>query len=101
MMRLLCIPLTLLFSLSGSAMGEYSNFSRWSNAAKTGGKVFWSGGTPARKAAEAFAQQTGVKTLEMTKTGRFLDTITTDKTYPFLSVNFQIHIVRDFQIHIG
>ena len=26
--------LTLLFSLSGSAMGEYSDFGRWSNAAK-------------------------------------------------------------------
>ena len=53
-------------------------------AANGGGKVFWSGGTPARQAAEAFAQQTGAKTLEMTKTGRFLDAITTDKTYPFL-----------------
>jgi hypothetical protein len=35
MTRLLCILLTLLFSLSGSAMGEYSDFSRWSLAART------------------------------------------------------------------
>ena len=38
MMRLFCILLTLLFSLSGSAMVENSDFSRWSNAANTGGK---------------------------------------------------------------
>jgi filamentous hemagglutinin len=30
---LVCL-LTLLFSLSGPAMGEYSDFGRWSNAAK-------------------------------------------------------------------
>jgi hypothetical protein len=35
MTRLFCILLTLLFSLSGSAMGEYSDFGRWSNAANT------------------------------------------------------------------
>ena len=34
MTRLLCILLTLLFSLSGPATGEYSDFGRWSNAAK-------------------------------------------------------------------
>jgi hypothetical protein len=34
MTRLICILLTLLSSLSGTAMGEYSDFSRWSNAAK-------------------------------------------------------------------
>ena len=34
MTRLFCILLTLLFSLSGSAMGEYSDFGSWSNAAK-------------------------------------------------------------------
>jgi len=38
MMRLLCL-LTLLFSLSGPAMGEYSDFCCWSNAAKTGAPV--------------------------------------------------------------
>jgi hypothetical protein len=36
MTRLICILLTLLISLSGSAMGEYSDFGRWSNAAKGG-----------------------------------------------------------------
>ena len=35
MMRLFCILLTLLISLSGSAMGEYGDFGRWGNAAKT------------------------------------------------------------------
>jgi len=34
MTRLFCVLLTLLFSLSGPAMGEYSDFSRWSNAAR-------------------------------------------------------------------
>ena len=36
MTRMFCILLTLLFSLSGPAMGEYSDFGRWSNAAKGG-----------------------------------------------------------------
>jgi hypothetical protein len=35
MTRLLCMLLTLLFSLSGSAMGGYSDFGRSSLAAKT------------------------------------------------------------------
>jgi hypothetical protein len=39
MMRLFCILLTLLFSLSGPAMGEYSDFGRWSNAANTAGAL--------------------------------------------------------------
>lgn len=39
MMRLLCVLLTLLISLSGPAMGGYSDFGRWSNAAKTGAGV--------------------------------------------------------------
>jgi hypothetical protein len=67
-------------ALAGVTMGSTSAPS----LANSGGKVFWSGGTSAREAAEAFAQQTGGKTLEMTQTGRFLDAITTDKTYPFL-----------------
>jgi hypothetical protein len=55
MTRLICILLTLLFSLSGAAMGEYSDFGRWSNAANSGlegaafaqktfGQTFSSGG---------------------------------------------------------
>ena len=53
-------------------------------APKSGGRVFWSGGTTAREGAEAFARGTGGQTLEMTRTGRFLDAITTKKTYPYL-----------------
>lgn len=49
-----------------------------------GGRVFWSGGTTAREGAEAFARSTGGQTLEMTKTGKFLNAITTQKTYPYL-----------------
>jgi hypothetical protein len=33
MTRVLLLLLTLLFSLSGPAMGEYNDFGRWSNAA--------------------------------------------------------------------
>jgi hypothetical protein len=35
MIRLIFLLLTLLFSLSGSSLGKYSNFDCWSNAAKT------------------------------------------------------------------
>jgi hypothetical protein len=35
MTRLFCILLTLLFSLSCPAIEEFSDFGRWSNAAKT------------------------------------------------------------------
>jgi RHS repeat-associated protein len=52
--------------------------------ASKGTRVFWSGGKQARGAAETFAKQSGGQTLEMTKTGKFLDAITTDKTYPYL-----------------
>ena len=48
MTRLFCVLLTLLFSLSGPAMGEYSDFSRWSNAAR---------GTPSL---DALSQAAGV-----------------------------------------
>ena len=34
MTRLFCVLLTLLFSLSCPALGKYSDFSRWSIAAK-------------------------------------------------------------------
>jgi hypothetical protein len=37
MTRLICVLLTLLFSLSGPAMGEYSDFGQSSNAARGGG----------------------------------------------------------------
>jgi hypothetical protein len=38
MTRLLCVLLTLLFSLSGPAMGKYSDFGRSSLAANTAGR---------------------------------------------------------------
>lgn len=55
-----------------------------SKKVKEGNHVFWSGGTKARQAAEAFAKENGKKTLEMTKTGKFLDMITNKHTYPLL-----------------
>ena len=61
-------------------VGFRTNF----NAPKSTGKVFWSGSDGAKDAAAAFAKKTGGNTLEMTKTGKFLDAITTRKTYPFL-----------------
>ncbi|MFQ3582057.1 MAG: hypothetical protein SNJ49_09145 [Chloracidobacterium sp.] len=39
MTRLLLLLLTLLFSLSGPAMGEYSDVGQSSNAAKTAGRL--------------------------------------------------------------
>ena len=50
----------------------------------TGNRVFWSGGSQTRAAAEAYAKTTGGQTLEMTTVGKILDAITTDKTYPYL-----------------
>jgi hypothetical protein len=35
MTRLICMLLTLLFSLNGPALGEFNDFGRWSNAANT------------------------------------------------------------------
>jgi RHS repeat-associated protein len=42
-------------------------------AANSGNRVFWSGGQPAKEAAEAFAKANGSKTLEMTAVGRTLE----------------------------
>jgi hypothetical protein len=39
MTRLICILLTLLFSLSGPAMGSYSDLRCWSNAANSGSRI--------------------------------------------------------------
>lgn len=38
MTRLICVLLTLLFSLSGPALGANSDFGCWSNAANTAGR---------------------------------------------------------------
>lgn len=76
---------TVRESISGSQAEALSDLSRLLPAPKTTpNRVFWSGGTTAREGAEAFARQTGGQTLEMTRTGRFLDAITTQKTYPYL-----------------
>jgi hypothetical protein len=39
MTKLFCVLLSLLFSLNGPAMGEYSDFIRWSIAAKSAGQL--------------------------------------------------------------
>jgi hypothetical protein len=43
MTRLFLVLLTLLFSMSGPALGEYSDFGHWSNAANGGGAT-WNNG---------------------------------------------------------
>lgn len=72
MTRLICILLTLLFSLSGSAKGKYSDFSCWSKAAKTGVNIdtgtaitFVSEGSTARHQLKAFVAG---KEMQMTQT---------------------------------
>jgi RHS repeat-associated protein len=42
---------------------------------ETGGRVFWSGGNVAKTAAADFAQANGMNTLEMTTSGRIMNTI--------------------------
>jgi len=60
-----------------------------------GPRVFWSGGSATREAAEVFAKANGGVTLEMTLPGKVLDKLTTKQTYPYLkplwnsaSINF-------------
>lgn len=48
------------------------------------GRVFWSGSSDARKAAESFAKANNKTTLEMTLTGKILDMATNKHTYPIL-----------------
>jgi hypothetical protein len=77
MTRLFCILLTLLFSLSGLALGEYSDLSRWGIAANSAPtRVFWSGGDKMRETAEAWAKANNATTLEMTTAGQRLTTTT-------------------------
>jgi len=75
MTRLFLMLLTLLFSLSGPAMGEYSDFGRSSLAAKGVGTAaddaaFWSGMAGVNRSA---AEASGLTTLERTSAGRALD----------------------------
>lgn len=51
------------------------------NAARGGGRVFWSGGSQARVAAESFAKSNGLKTLEMTWQGKALTKLTNATSY--------------------
>jgi len=76
------IAIAMILALFMSLTVGFGDFSHSPLTPKSGGRVFWSGGTTAREGAEAFARQTGGQTLEMTRTGRFLDAITTKKTYP-------------------
>jgi RHS repeat-associated protein len=75
---------------SGSGGGDPPKRTASSASPQDGGgagggeNVFWSGSPQARAAAEAFAKQTGGKTLEMTRTGKLLDAMTNKRTYPFL-----------------
>jgi RHS repeat-associated protein len=48
-------------------------------------RIFWSGSSEARAAAESFAKANGGKTLEMTLPGRILNKATTKRTYPFVN----------------
>jgi hypothetical protein len=54
-----------------SAIGEAA-----SKAAPKMGRVFWTGGEEAKRAATAFAQATGRTTIGMTRTGRVLEKVT-------------------------
>jgi hypothetical protein len=74
----------MLLTFLGSQTIALGQIDVYCVAANKGGKVFWSGSPEARGAAEAFAKQTYGKTLEMTKTGKVLDAITTQKTYPYV-----------------
>ncbi len=51
------------------------------DAAKSSGRVFWSGGSQARVAAESFAKSNGLKTLEMTWQGKALTRLTNATSY--------------------
>lgn len=53
MTKLLFLLLTLLFSLSGPAIGEFSDFGHWSNAANSAGQL-------GREGEAAIAQATGL-----------------------------------------
>lgn len=51
---------------SGLGFGPSRLGNAFNNAARGSGRVFWSGGSQARLAAESFAKSNGLKTLEMT-----------------------------------
>ena len=61
--------------LGGSFIGAGLEYAWALNATNTGGRVFWSGGNIAKNAAFDFANANGMKTIEMTTSGRFMNAI--------------------------
>lgn len=74
-------------------------------AANTGNRVFWSGGQPAKEAAEAFAKANGSKTLEMTAVGRTLEKLPynrfTAKLWDAASAGFTVTARGNANVFIG
>ena len=61
---------TAMSGLAGSMIGKFC-----SSATKGEGRVFWSGGNVAKTAAADFAAANGMKTLDMTTSGRIMNSI--------------------------
>jgi len=66
---------------SGLGFGPSRLGNAFNNAARGSGRVFWSGGSQARLAAESFAKSNGLKTLEMTWQGKALTRLTNATSY--------------------
>lgn len=58
---------------SGIAKGAANGTKQISKITSQKGYVFWSGGSTARNAAEKFAKENGLTTLEMTRAGKHMD----------------------------
>jgi hypothetical protein len=69
------ISIIILLFLVGNSFAKTADFFgvREVVAAKGGGRVFWSGGNVAKNAAADFAKANGMKTLEMTTSGRIMN----------------------------
>ncbi|MEY3499016.1 MAG: hemolysin precursor, partial [Bacteroidota bacterium] len=63
--------------ISTIALGGFSSYKSLSNvgSASQGARVFWSGGQIAKTEAAAFAKAEGMITLEMTKSGSFMNSL--------------------------
>jgi hypothetical protein len=89
------ISLTVSAALLTGEIGAGASLAtKGTQAAETGGRVFWSGGT-AKTAAAEFAKANGMKTLEMTTSGRIMDAVSpylprsiSSKIWERLSTNF-------------
>ena len=64
-----------LMSSAGRSGTLYAELSANSSTINTGGRVFWSGGNVAKTAAANFANANGMKTLEMTISGRIMNSV--------------------------